>query len=157
MFQSKISKGADKWHHVWKWPRWALNILYYVTMGLGYRPFRLVWWIITIIIFFSIYYAFKMPFEIKEFLWSDMKKIKRHYEKLGKVANFIEKYLNCIYFSAMVFFTFHFNKSILSFFSPKEKRIIATEWTLGLIIYISFLTLSKQGSILHTLKSLFFG
>ena len=26
----------NKWHQIWKWPKWFINTLYYITMGLGW-------------------------------------------------------------------------------------------------------------------------
>ena len=57
----------------------------------------------------------------------------------------------------MVFFTFRLKKDILTFFSHKEKYAIVTQWTLGLLVYLAFLTLSQSGSILQQLKTLFIG
>ncbi len=61
------------------------------------------------------------------------------------------------YFSIMVFFTFRLKQKILTFFEAKEQRLIVTQWTLGFLVYLAFLTLSKSGSILQQLKTLFIG
>ncbi len=57
----------------------------------------------------------------------------------------------------MVFFTFRLKKDILTFFESRSKYVIVTQWTLGFLVYLAFLTLSKSGSILQQLKTLFVG
>jgi len=164
MYQSKSTKYArNRWYQVWKYPNWSLNILYYITMGLGYRPFRLAWWVLDSIIAFSIFYFFKMRdsinrYILKKYEMKESKGIKRkRVAKNGRNISHTESLMNCFYFSSMLLFTFRLKGEILTFFGLKEKRIIVGEYLLGLLIYISFLTLAKSGSILHNLKSLFIG
>jgi len=38
-----------------------------------------------------------------------------------------------------------------------DRRDFVTQWTLGFLVYAAFLTLSKSGSILQQLKTLFIG
>ena len=57
----------------------------------------------------------------------------------------------------MLFFTIRLKKEILISFGMRDKCIIIIEWMIGLIIYISFFYFAKEGSILHTVKSLFLG
>ncbi len=57
----------------------------------------------------------------------------------------------------MVFFTFRLNQKILTFFNARERKIIVTQWVLGFLVYLAFIALSKSGSILQQLKTLFIG
>ncbi len=66
-------------------------------------------------------------------------------------------WIHCLYFSVMVFFTFRLKQKILTFFDIRERRLIVFQWTLGFLVYLAFLTLSKSGSILQQLKTLFIG
>jgi len=164
IYEDKSTRYLEnRWYQVWKYPKWFLNTLYYLTMGLGYRPFRLAWWVLGLIIGFGIFYFFKMrdsingyilkKFEMKE---SSGTKRKKDVDEVRKISR-TESLINCFYFSSMLLFTFRLKGEILTFFGLKEKRIIVGEYLLGLLIYISFLTLAKSGSILHNLKSLFIG
>lgn len=144
----------NKWYYVWKWLEWLVQIIYYITMGLGYRPIWLFGWSLLVIIYFSFNYLLQMPDEIDTY-------IKRH-SKLDKSdisdnVSIFSTVLNCFYFSTMVFFTFRLRSDVLAFFDSRDKRTIISEWLLGFGAYVAFLTLSKAGSILHTLKSLFVG
>ena len=163
MYQEQSNRYDEKWHHVWKYPKWFFNTFYYLTMGLGYRPFRLAWWVLGLIISFGIFYFFKMrdsingyilkKYEMKESLGNKRKKVDKELKNISHT----ESMINCFYFSSMLLFTFRLKGEILTFFGLKEKRFIVGEYLLGLLIYISFLTLAKSGSILHNLKSLFIG
>ena len=157
MYQDKgDEKKSNKWYQVWKYPKWFLNTLYYLTMGLGYRPFWIIYWILGFIIVFSLFYFKKFPDEIAEYIKKnyEIEKIKSK-SKTEKTR--FENLINCIYFSAMVLMTFRLKGNILNFFNSKQKKWIISEWIIGFLIYAAFLTLSKSGSILHTLKSLFVG
>ena len=57
----------------------------------------------------------------------------------------------------MTLFTFRLKRDILTFFNSREKKVIISEWLLGFLIYIAFLTLAKAGSILQRLKDMFLG
>ena len=136
------------------------NTIYYLTMCLGYRPFRLIYWAIGIILLFSIFYYKKMSLHINRYLSRDISQNKtshRRHISRNLSTDSVSKYLNSIYFSTMLFVTFRLKKDLLIVFSQVEKRIIVTEWFIGFLVYIAFLTLSETGSILHTLKSLFIG
>jgi len=131
-------------------------------LGLGYRPFRLAWWVLGFIILFTFVYYLWMPAQINKYVakGDERKAIsgsRRKRTRRTAHPHFTDTILNCFYFSSMMFFSFRLKRDILTFFSTKEKRVVVGEWLIGLIIYISFLTLSKSGSILHTLKSLFVG
>ena len=156
MYQ-KVSVEYEKYSvfHPLTWWRF----LYNVTMGLGYRPFRLIYWALFLIIGFGIVYLIKIPRRINDYIAKDEKQIKSSRSRI-KSDNSIylsETIINCIYFSAMVLFTFRLKRDILTFFNIKEKRIIVSQWLLGFLIYVAFLTLSKSGSILQNLKDLFIG
>lgn len=135
------------------------QFLYNVTMGLGYRPFRLAWWILGFIVLFAITYYFWIPQQICRYIFKDEKEKSRQRGtiRLKQNLNFTDRIIYCLYFSSMLFFTFRLKKDILTFFDTKQKRAIVFEYLIGLSIYIAFLTLSKAGSILHNLKSLFVG
>jgi len=163
MYQEQSNKYEEKWYHIWKYPKWFSNTLYYLTMGLGYRPFRLVWWVLGSIIGFGIFYFFKMRdsingYILKKFEMKEASGTKRK-KDAGEVSTIshTESLMNCIYFSSMLLFSFRLKGEILTFFKLKEKRYIVGEYLLGLLIYIAFLTLAKSGSILHNLRSLFVG
>ena len=73
------------------------------------------------------------------------------------VDQLLSTFMSCLYFSAMIFFTFRFKKDLLTFFSGREKYAIGLEWVLGFGVYLAFLLGAKSGSILHQLKTLFVG
>ena len=75
----------------------------------------------------------------------------------NKQAGFSDSFINVLYFSFMLFFTFRLKQDVLTSFETKEKRVVVFHWLIGFGVYISFLTFSKAGSVLHTLKSLFVG
>lgn len=139
-----------------------LRFIYYATLGLGYRPFRLTLWILIIIIFFAFIYYFWIPRQINLYILKkyDLKKSssykKRRYKK-HSLSHFTDTIINCLFFSSMLFFTFRLKGELITFFNTKQKRVIVLEYLIGLLIYIAFLTLTKEGSILHTIKSLFVG
>jgi len=160
--ESSYYISENEWYYFWKWPKWFITTLYYITMGMGYRPFRLAWWVLGFIILFTFVYYLWMPGQINTYIAKgDERKTtsgsRRKRKRRTAHPHFTDTILNCFYFSSMMFFTFRLKRDILTFFSTKEKRVVVGEWFIGLIIYISFLTLSKSGSILHTLKSLFLG
>ncbi len=140
----------NKWYQVWKWPKRFLNTLYYLTMGLGYRPFRLAWWVLGTMILFTVWYYISMREQINRYIIKDEKKQTEN-------SHPIDLFINCLYFSSALFFTFRFKKDILTSFERKERWIIVSEYLIGFLVYIAFLTLAKSGSILHNLKSLFVG
>lgn len=151
--------GENKWYEFHLWPKWIIKGFFYnITMGLGYRPFRLLYWVLVVVIGYMIYFLIKFPEKITNYIAKDEKKrVSKKDDSVSKFYQFMGTLINCLYFSSMIFFTFRLKKDILNYFDPKEKFIIASEWFVGLLIYISFLTFSKSGSILHTLKSLFVG
>lgn len=165
MYQVRSTGYAkNKWYQFHLWPKWIIRgFLYNITMGLGYRPFRLTLWVLGLIISFATFYFFKMRNSINGYILKkyEMKestgiKRKRAVRNVRNISH-TESLINCFYFSSMLLFTFRLKGEILTFFGLKEKRIIVGEYLLGLLIYISFLTLAKSGSILHNLKSLFVG
>ena len=152
----------NKWYHIWKWPKWIWNFIYNITMGLGYRPFRLVYWVLLIVIGYSIFFIVKFKDRINQYIKTDDEEklqtaeSKENYRGINKYS-LGDIIVNCVYFSAMIFFTFRLKRNILLFFDSNEKKIIISVSLIGFLIYISFLSLSKAGSILHTLTSLFTG
>ena len=144
------------WYEICDWPKLIINTIYYWTMGLGYRPFRLIWWILATIIIYTAIFAKKIPGRINAYI-SNPDADSTGEEKKEVHLSLWETLLNCAYFSVMVFFTFRLKRDILTFFDAKEKRLIVGEWVVGFLVYVAFLTLSKSGSILHNLKELFVG
>lgn len=151
-----------KWHNIWKWPKWSLKSIYCLTMGLGFRPFRLLYWSALAIILFTLFYVFKMQDQINQYIYKDEQKLtadrkRSKHLQIRQEFRFTDSLINCLYFSTMVFFTFRLTKEILVFFNTKDKRIIVIEWILGFSVYIALLMFSKSGSIFLTLSSLFGG
>lgn len=157
MYQNKTSTyNSNKWYDVPSWPRWFFNWLYYITLGMGYRPFRLIYWALLVISSFTVIYTSALSKRVNAFLsqdWRGKKPLEN--AKDGKFLQSFGNILNALYFSASIFFTFRLKKDILLFFNRREKLLISIEWILGFIIYFSFIAFSKKGSILHTLTSLF--
>ena len=114
------------------------------------RPFRLIYWAALVIVGFAFYYRYKMPRRIFDFIRTQEQVEERQ-------ESYENPWIHSLYFSAMVFFTFRLNRAILTFFNKKERRIVVTQWTVGFLVYVAFLTLSKSGSILQQLKTLFIG
>jgi len=159
MYQKEsVNFEQYSWLHPIRWGQF----LYNATMGLGYRPFRIIWWVLSFIFAFAAYYFFKIANQVNRYVSKDetpketSKKSKRVEQSAGNLTG-TDTVINCIYFSAMLFFTFRLKRDLLTFFETKEKRIIVFEWLLGFLTYVAFLTLAKSGSILHTLRSLFIG
>ena len=145
--------------HLKTWWRFMYN----ATMGLGYRPFRLACCISVFIILFATIYYFWIPQQINRYILKKYEIKEYPATKRRKIAKRIRNprafdiFINCTYFSSMLFFTFRLKGDLLASFDGKERWIIVLEYLIGLLIYIAFLTLSKAGSILHNLKSLFVG
>ena len=157
MYQKQIGEYKEnRWYEIGKWPKWFINTIYYWTMGLGYRPFRLIWWMLAATIIYTAIFAKKIPGRINAYISNPDTNSTREEKKEVRLSLW-ETLLNCAYFSAMVFFTFRLKRDILTFFDAKEKRLIVGEWVVGFLVYVAFLTLSKSGSILHNLKELFVG
>ncbi|MBN1971713.1 MAG: pentapeptide repeat-containing protein [Candidatus Delongbacteria bacterium] len=157
MYQEKTSIYApNKWHHVGRWPKWFCMWLYNATMGLGYRPFRLIYWVIGLILLFTFIYTKFLSKRINAFLSKDWKsELAVENDKDSNFIIFWGNLLNALYFSVSIFFTFRLQKDILIFFSRREKFLIAIEWVLGFFIYFSFVAFSKKGSFLNTITALF--
>ena len=137
------------------------QFVYNATMGLGYRPFRLIWWVLGLILSFGVYYIIRLSDRIDAYIMKEVeqKKSSAAMEKTGQENKYTlaDKIQKCLYFSTMVLFTFRLKKDILTFFTIQERKVIVTQWLLGFLIYVAFLTLSKAGSILQNLKDLFIG
>ena len=149
MYQEKTDE-PDEWYYVWRWPKWVLAWFYDVTMGLGYRPFRIVWWGIGIMVLGAIFFFLKMEQRVNAYVATTFKQE----EKKASFDTF-ETFLNCAYFSVMLFFTFRLKGQILTFFDSREKKFIMAEWALGLSVYIAFLY--HTSAVLQNIRSLFLG
>jgi len=162
LYQDQVdTHKRNHWSQIHKWPKWVGNTIYYLTMGLGYRPFRLIWWVLAIVLFYTLVYQVKMAERINAYIATIFNVKQRSQAKVEEKKQLrlevLETFLNCAYFSAMIFFTFRLKGSILTFFDEGEKRIVIVEWILGFLVYLAFLTLSRSGSILQNLKDLFVG
>ncbi|MFX0137848.1 MAG: pentapeptide repeat-containing protein [Candidatus Hodarchaeota archaeon] len=142
-------------------PVWCKQFLYDKTMGLGYRPLRLGWWSLIIILGFSALYLSFMSKSINHYIVKKYEITKllypNHQKKVirAKSCAIFDSIINCFFFSSMLFFTIKLNGDLLTSFRTKDKYIIFVEWLIGLLIYIAVLILSKSGFILHYLKSFF--
>lgn len=151
MYQSTGDKYIkNRWYQVWNLPGAMVSNFYYLTMGLGYRPFRLVWWVIAIIFLFSFWYFTSMRDPVSRYLIANDKEKEQD-------SHAFDQFINCLFFSTSLFFTFRLKKEILKSFERKQRWIIIFEYLIGFLVYIAFLTLAKSGSIIHNLKSLFMG
>ena len=151
----KSTMHQDYYSDIFSDPQWYLakywiNNVYYITMGFGYRPFRIFIWAAIMIVIFGIIYLYKMPEKIYQFILMEHKVDKRRVKKTPQLP-----LANCLYFSVMIFFTFRLNRLVLTFFSKNEQVLILTQWVLGFIVYLSFILFSKKGSVLAAVKDLF--
>lgn len=156
MYQNKHQEFYSEisWFNIKRWSQ----LIYELTMGLGYRPFRLIWFAVILMIIYALLYFLLIPDKVKEYMNSGEKKTKnRTNYSANRFLKFSDVFIACFYFSSMIFFTLRLKKDILAFFDIKEKLIIVTEWLGGFIIYLMFITLSKSGVIFQQLKSLFIG
>ena len=87
------------------------------TPALGYRPFRLAWWILGLIAVFTVIYYLWIPKKINQYIF---KKVERNVNNTNTI-------IHCLYFSSMVVFTFRLKRDILTFFDKKEKRVIVID------------------------------
>ena len=139
-------------------------------MGLGYRPFWIFGWAALMVLLGAIGYLVFLPNRVNEYLGVNARAINiaspwsvaglsfgRWSPPRYRHDHLLNTIFSCVYFSTMIFFTFRLKKDILTFFTYQEKRWIIFQWTLGFLVYAAFLTLSKSGSILQQLKTLFVG
>ena len=132
-----------------------VSFLYNITLGLGYRPFRIIYWIFGLWLVFAAIYLWKFPYVINNYLAKIYDVNSTHVDR-NKVLDF-STFLNCLYFSAMVLLRIRLKGTILTHFDNREKMLICVEWLFGICIIIAFFTFSKSGSILHNLKDLIAG
>lgn len=62
---------------VFRWYDWVLYVgraVYWATMGLGYRPYRIFYWAAGMILIFALYYRLRMPRRIYAFVQGKEKK-----------------------------------------------------------------------------------
>jgi hypothetical protein len=157
-FQKKSSRFEEySYFNPFLW----LQLVYYITMELGFKPFKLVLHMILIVMTYAFFYMQRMPVRVYEYLHQDSgHKVTQNTNKKrtqGISREFIDLFVDCVYFSAVVFFSFRLRRDLITFFSGREKKIVVVEWLLGLISYIAFLLFSKSGSIIHQLRNLLFG
>ena len=152
MFQKPSASSVEfyPWWNPIVWWRW----LYNVTMGLGYRPFRIVWWALGIMVLGTFFFFAKMGKRIDDYIAAAYKNSTTAGAEGAQRTRF-ETFLNCAYFSVMLFFTFRFKGNLLTFFNATEKKYIVAEWLLGLAVYVAFLY--HTSSVLQNIRSLFVG
>jgi hypothetical protein len=69
MYQEPSGTYAENhWYEIWKWHKWIGATTYYLTMGLGYRPFRLICWFVVIVIIYTAIYVKKIPGRINAYI-----------------------------------------------------------------------------------------
>lgn len=154
LFQDQFGDEKGQWFHIWKWPGLVGEFAYQLTMGLGYRPFRLVFWALMIVLFFAVLFRYKFPDYINHFIDANYSTIELSLEP-DQTKYQHPNFLNCLYFSAMVLFSLRLKGSLLTSFEKKQKRVIIFEWIVGWVILLSFLFLSKPGSIYFALSGFF--
>jgi hypothetical protein len=153
----KVSANYEKYSLINPVLWW--KFLYDRTMGMGYRPFRIIYLMAVIILGYTLFYMVKIPGRINAYISQTFGKGHRSESESGNEIKlgFKETLINCLYFSTLTFFTFRLNGQYLIFFNKREKNSVISEWLFGFLIYFAFLTLSKSGSILQNLKDLFIG
>jgi len=141
--------------HPTRWWRFIYN----ATMGLGYRPFRMAYFMAVLVLAYTLFYMVRIPARINAYIsktFGPTRTLKPDSDDEIRLG-FKETLINCLYFSALTFFAFRLKGEYLTFFSPREKNSVISEWLVGFVVYILFVTLSKSGSIWHNLKSILFG
>jgi len=140
-------------------PTRCWRFIYNATMGLGYRPFRMIYFMGFLVLAYTLFYMIRIPARINAYIsktfgpYRSLKSESGDEVRLGMK----ETLINCLYFSALTFFAFRLKGEYLTFFNPREKNSVISEWLVGFLVYILFVTLSKSGSIWHNLKSILFG
>ncbi|MBN1562040.1 pentapeptide repeat-containing protein [candidate division KSB1 bacterium] len=151
MFQDKVfGESENRLSQIWKWPRWGGNLIYYLTMGLGYRPFWLIFWLLGVILFYSIVYALTMPGDVEKYICHRAADEERQNALVDTLAGRVGTFVICLHFSASILLTCRL-KDLHSYFSEGQKMVIFSERFLGLLLFVSFITLSKHGAILQAL------
>ncbi|MBN1465572.1 pentapeptide repeat-containing protein [candidate division KSB1 bacterium] len=157
MYQDKVfGESENRLYQLWKWPRWGSNLLYDLTMGLGFRPFRLVFWLLGVILFYAILYSLTMADDVATFIRQQARGEDQPSARGEDLASPVATLINCLHFSASAVLTCRRHKYILTCFPEREKIVIFSEWLFGLIILISFITLSKPGAIPNAFSGLLF-
>jgi uncharacterized protein YjbI with pentapeptide repeats len=134
---------------------------YNLSMGMGYRPFRLIYLVLLLLIGFGLGYAIIIPERIYKYIIQTEEK--KRLTSTGKKSNnsdkppLIDKILYCLYFSTMLLFTLRLKRDLLIYFNTKEKLFVVGEWFLGFLIYVYFLWGAESGSIIQNLKEFFIG
>lgn len=144
-----------EWYHP---RRWGM-LLYNLTLGYGYRPFRLLIWAGGLIGFFAtaFYLGRRGVFR------TDIANHVRRLDSLGRGSTSNrdrskpELFYDCLWFSTVMLFAIRLKPRVLTDFDRWEKRWILTEYILGIGLYAYFLLGSKAGSIGMTLIHLFTG
>lgn len=129
------------------------NFIYYTTMGLGYRPFRIIPWLIIILLGFSVWLWLRIPSQINKYINKAEKKKQPELDNENKFTTFI----NCFYVTAGLFFGIRLKQDVLTFFKPNERWRIIVIWAIGLLMYFYFIYFAKSGSILNSIKGLITG
>ncbi len=131
-----------------------LNFFYDIFLGLGYRPFRILWLMLIIISFYSIIYYFisNTKVNISEYIKNILisKNIGKDNILENQYIKRFEDFINCFYFSVTIFFNIKLRSEILNSFSFNQKVLIISEWIISLTCYFLFIKCSKAGFNLAT-------
>lgn len=140
-FFQKVSVKYEKYSMIH--PRIILNLLYDITMGLGFQPLKIIFLIpLLIFVFSSIYYS-KFPKQINFYINDNYGKIKTKNFSANQTK--FSTFLNCLFFSTMILLTIRLKGNILTHFDDDQKKIIIYEWLLGFSIIVAFFAFSKVG------------
>jgi uncharacterized protein YjbI with pentapeptide repeats len=170
MYQDQLPYYAqNKWYQIWKWPKWIGNFIYYITMGLGYRPLRLFWVLLFAFIVSTIglYKWFSQPIDLyirNKFRQGDF--IEKLYLKSKRprrprrrtTFTHYDSFINSMYFSFKYLIGIRFSPDVLAQFEIKLKALLMFEWIIGKAVYIAFFLLSARaffetGSLFYSLST----
>lgn len=143
----------------WYSPTLWMRELYYLTLGYGYRPFRLVFWALGILMAFAMVY---LSFYGGDFCRQVATYVARLADPKAKWdgevwQSLAEAVVYCVWFSATILFALRLKPGVLVHFTPREKKWIIGEYLAGLALYALFVFLSKAGSIWSTVIHLVTG
>ncbi len=125
------------------------NLFYDAMMGLGYRPFKIIYWMFGLLIIFTLILFFTIRERVNAYI-----NRKENKPELKSETHF-SSLVNCFYVTAGAFFGIRLNQDILTFFKPGERWRIILIWSAGLFMYFLFIYGAKTGAILGALKTLF--
>lgn len=142
-------------YHPWHWVKW----FHCVSLGYGYRPFRIVWWMLGISVLYAALYYRARHHLLSRNIGSYMKRLADQNPRWGEDnwRSKPEAFYHCLWFSITILLAIRIKPRLLTHFCPWEKRFVLSEYVIGLSLYAYFLLGSKAGSIGTTLIELFTG